>query len=88
MFIFAPEIALRVERSDPARNSYFTAHFSNARFIRALRDCENMKPSVIWERPGERRLDVAQTISLNCGVTHSPGKIEYHCRYFQMTFCT
>ncbi len=28
------------------------------------------------------------TISLNCGVTHSPGKIEYNCRYFIMTFRT
>ncbi len=28
----------------------------------------------------------AQTISLNCGVTHSRGKIEYNCRYFLMTF--
>ncbi len=27
-----------------------------------------------------------QTISLNCGVTHSPGKIEYNCRYFMMSF--
>jgi hypothetical protein len=24
--------------------------------------------------------------SLNCGVTHSRGKIEYNCRYFLMTF--
>ncbi len=29
-----------------------------------------------------------QTISLNCGVTHSPGKIEYNGRYFIMTFRT
>jgi hypothetical protein len=29
-----------------------------------------------------------QTISLKCGVTHSPGKIEYNCRYFIMTFRT
>jgi hypothetical protein len=35
---------------------------------------------------GEHRLEIAQTISLNCGVTHSPGKIEYNCRYFLMTF--
>jgi hypothetical protein len=35
---------------------------------------------------GERRLDTAQTIGPNCGVTHSPGKIEYNCRYFLMTF--
>jgi hypothetical protein len=26
------------------------------------------------------------TIGLNCGVTHCPGKIEYNCRYFLMTF--
>ena len=45
MLIFAPEIALRVDRSDPARNSYFTAHFSNARFkcSRPLRNCGNIK---------------------------------------------
>jgi hypothetical protein len=35
---------------------------------------------------GEHRLDTAQTIGPNCGVTHSPGKIEYNCRYFLMTF--
>ncbi len=27
-----------------------------------------------------------QMIFLNCGVTHSPGKIEYNCGYFIMTF--
>jgi hypothetical protein len=27
-----------------------------------------------------------QTISLNCGVTHSPDKIEYNCRHFIMSF--
>jgi hypothetical protein len=45
MLFFAPEIALRVERSDPAQNSYFTAHFSNARFkcIRPLCNCGNIK---------------------------------------------
>ncbi len=35
---------------------------------------------------GERTLEIAQTISLNCGVTHSPSKIELNCRYFLMTF--
>ncbi len=34
----------------------------------------------------ERWLDIAQTIGLNCGMTHCPGKIEYNCRYFLMTF--
>jgi hypothetical protein len=29
--IFAPKIALRVERSDPTRNSYFPADFLSAR---------------------------------------------------------
>jgi hypothetical protein len=44
--IFDPKIALRTERSDPARKSYFTAHFSNARFkcSRPLRNCGNIKP--------------------------------------------
>ncbi len=32
---------------------------------------------------GERRLEIAEKISLNCGVTHSP---EYNCHYFLMTF--
>jgi hypothetical protein len=43
--IFDPKIALRTERFDPARNSYFTAHFSNARFkcSRPLRSCGNIK---------------------------------------------
>ena len=34
----------------------------------------------------------AQTIGLDCSMTHSPGKIEYNClvatRYFIMTFRT
>ena len=30
-FLFAPKIALRVERSDPARNHKFRADFLNAR---------------------------------------------------------
>jgi hypothetical protein len=39
--IFAPEIALRVERSDPARNPYFAADFLNGRFqcSRLLHNC-------------------------------------------------
>jgi hypothetical protein len=35
---------------------------------------------------GERGIDRAQAISLNCGVIHSRGKIECNCRYFLMTF--
>jgi hypothetical protein len=82
MLIFAPIIAMRVEGSYPAQNSYFTAHFSNARFncSRPLRNCGNIKPLYRRGR-GERKLDIAQTIGLNCGVTHSPGKIEFNCRY-------
>jgi hypothetical protein len=69
MLLFAPEIALRVEGSDPDQ----------------LRNCGNIKP--LYKRGrGERKLDIAQTIGLNCGVTHSPGKIEYNCHYFLMTF--
>ena len=57
MLIFAPEIALRVEGSDPAQNSYFTAHFSKARFkcSQPLRNCGNIK--LLYGRgQGERRL--------------------------------
>ena len=46
-----------------------------------------------WEREGggggrgeSADQKKTQTISLNCGVTHSRGKIEYNCRYFLMTF--
>jgi hypothetical protein len=39
------------------------------------------------EAGGERKLETAQTIGLNCGMTHSPDKIEYNCGYFIMTFC-
>jgi hypothetical protein len=42
----------------------------------------------LGEAGGERRLDTAQTIGLNCGVTHCPGKIDYNCRYFIMSFRT
>jgi hypothetical protein len=86
---FAPEIALRVEGSDPVQNSYFTAHFSNARFkcSRPLRNCGNIKQLYRRGR-GEYKLDIAQTIGLYFGVTHSPSKIEYNCCYFLMTFRT
>ncbi len=40
------------------------------------------------EGGGERWLEIAQTIGLDCSMTHSPGKIEYNCRYFIMTFRT
>jgi hypothetical protein len=40
------------------------------------------------EAGGERWLDIAQMIGPNCSMTHSPGKIEYNCRYFIMTFRT
>jgi hypothetical protein len=85
--IFPPKIALRVERSDPARNSFFPADFLSARFrcIQLPRNC--VKITAVYRRArGERGLDIAQTISLNCAVTHCPGKIEYNCRYFLMTF--
>ncbi len=35
-----------------------------------------------WRGLGERRQEKAQTISLNCAGTPSPGKIEYNCHYF------
>ncbi len=84
--IFDLKIALRTER-DPAGNSYFTAHFSNACFkcSRPLRNCWNIK-QLYGRGRGERWLDIAQTIGPNCSMTHSPAKIEYNCRYFIMTF--
>jgi len=89
IWIFAPQIALRLQRSDTARNPYFPADFSNFRFkcSQPLRKCGNIKPLYGRDR-GERWLDIAQTIGPNCSMTHSPGKIEYNCRYFIMTFRT
>ncbi len=40
------------------------------------------------EAGGALTIEIAQTIGLNCSMTHSPGKIEYNCRYFIMTFRT
>ncbi len=37
---------------------------------------------------GERQLKTAQTIGPSCGMTNCPGKIEYNCRYFIMSFRT
>jgi hypothetical protein len=85
--VFDPKIDLRTQRFDTARNSYFTAHFSNARFkcSRPLRNCGNIK--LLYGRGwGERRLDIAQTIGLNCSMTHIPGKIQYSWHFFLMTF--
>ncbi len=85
--IFAPKIALRVECSDPARNPYFPADFLSARLqcSQLLWNCAKIK-AVYRRAQGERRLEIARTIGLNCSMTHSPGKIEYNCHYFIMTF--
>ena len=74
--IFAPKIAPSVERSDPARNSYFPADFLSARlqFSQLLWNCAKIK-AVYRRARGERGLDIAQTIGPNCSMTHSPGKI-------------
>jgi hypothetical protein len=87
--IFDPKIALRTERSDPARNSYFPAAFLSARFqcSRLFHNCAKIK-AVYQRARGERRLEIAQTNGLNCSMTHSPGEIENNCRYFIMTFRT
>jgi hypothetical protein len=86
--IFAPKIAPRVERSHLARNSYFPATFwVPACSVVSFSTTEEILNRYMGEG-GERGIDRAQTISLNCGVTHSRGKIEYNCRYFIMTFCT
>ncbi len=86
---FAPKIAPRVEPSDPARNSYFPADFLSARLqcSQFLHNWGNIE--LLYGRGGgERGIDRAQTIGLNCSMTHSPGKTEYNCRYFIMTFRT
>jgi hypothetical protein len=85
--ICAPKIALRVELSDPARNSFFPADFLSARLqcSQLLWNCAKIK-AVYHRGWGERGLDIAQTIGPNCSMTHSPGKIEYNCRYFMMSF--
>ncbi len=52
-----------------------------------LGNCAKIK-AVYRRARGERGLDIAQTIGQNCSMTHCPGKIEYNCRYFIMTFRT
>jgi hypothetical protein len=42
----------------------------------------------LGEAGGSADQITAQTIGLNCGVTHCPGKIEYYCHYFIMSFRT
>ncbi len=81
--IFAPKIAPRVELSDPARNSYFPADFLGAR-LQWSQFLHNWEP--LYGGGGERGIDRAQTMGPNCSMTHSPGKIEYNCRYFIMSF--
>jgi hypothetical protein len=46
----------------------------------------NVKIEAVYRRAWG--LDIAQTIGLNCSMTHSPRKIEYNCRYFIMTLRT
>ncbi len=86
---FYPKIALRTERSDPALNSYFSADFLSARFqcSQLFHNCVKIK-AVYRRARGELGPDIAQKIGPNCSMTHSPGKIEYNCRYFIMTFRT
>ncbi len=87
--IFDPKIAIRTERSDPAWNHQFCADFLNVRLqcSQLLWNCAKIK-AVYRRARGERGLVIAQTICPNCSMTHSPGKIEYNCRYFIMTFRT
>ena len=82
-------MALKVELSDPARNSFFSADFLSARLQRSQLLWNFAKIKGVYRRArGELGLGIAQTIGLNCSMTHSPGKIEYDCRYFIMTFRT
>jgi hypothetical protein len=45
-------------------------------------------PATVLRRGASADQKKTQTISLNCGATHSPGKIEYNCHYFNVTFRT
>jgi hypothetical protein len=85
--IFDPKIVLRTEHSDPARNHQFCADFLSASLqcSQFLWNCAKIK-AVYRRARGERGRDIAQTIGPNCTMTHSPGKIEYNCHYFLMTF--
>jgi hypothetical protein len=73
---FDPKIALRVELSDLARNSFFPADFLSVFFqcSRLFHNCAKIK-AVYQRARGEQGLDIAQTIGLNCSMTHSLGKI-------------
>jgi hypothetical protein len=85
--IFDPKIALRVELSDPSRNSFFPADFLSARLecSQFLWNCAKIK-GFIAGRGESADQKKTQTISPNGSMTHSPGKTEYNCRYFLMTF--
>ncbi len=65
--IFAPKIALRVELSDPARNSFFSADFLSARLKRSQLLWNSAKIKAVYHRRarGELGLGIAQTIGLN-----------------------
>jgi hypothetical protein len=58
--IFAPKMALRVERSDPAWYSFFPADFLSARFRYSQLPRNCVKITVVYRRAqGERGLDTA-----------------------------
>jgi hypothetical protein len=69
------------------KNRKMTFQMPASSAVGLSRNCVNIKP-LYGRGEGERRLEKTQTIGLNCGMTHSPGKIEYYCRYFIMTFRT
>jgi hypothetical protein len=76
--IFAPKNALRVECSDPARNPYFSTDFLSAASGVVGFPATVLRLQRFGLSEGEGRAltrKKTQTISLNCGVTHSPGKI-------------
>ncbi len=84
--IVDPKIALRTERSDPARNSYFSADFLSA--VGFSTTVQRLK-RFIMEGAGRAQIrNSTDDRSELYSMTHSPGKIEYNCRYFIMTFRT
>jgi len=84
-FIFAYSLAKCHKKV--ATIPYDPADFLSARLqcSQFLRNCINIKP--LYGRGGRECWRViAQTIGPKCSMTHCPGKIEYNCCYFLMTF--
>ncbi len=86
MLIFAPKIALRVERSDPARNHKFRATFwmPVCNVVSFSATVEIL--TIIWEKPGGALTRNSTDDRSELWRDSKPVKIEYNCRYFILSF--